>query len=64
MKILVTGGSGFVGSNIAIYLKNTFKRQKFLVLITFHVEAQFLINKDFQNIKFQIIRLELKILRK
>ena len=28
MKILITGGSGFVGSNIAIYLKKNFKKSK------------------------------------
>ena len=28
MKILITGGCGFVGSNIAIYLKKKFKKVK------------------------------------
>ena len=28
MKILITGGSGFVGSNIAIYLKKKLKNVK------------------------------------
>ncbi len=28
MKILITGGCGFVGSNIAIYLKKKLKRAK------------------------------------
>ena len=28
MKILITGGSGFVGSNIAIYLKKKLKKAK------------------------------------
>ena len=28
MKILITGGSGFVGSNIGIYLKKNLKKAK------------------------------------
>ena len=28
MKILITGGGGFVGSNIAIYLKKKLKKSK------------------------------------
>ena len=28
MKILITGGCGFVGSNIAIFLKNKLKKAK------------------------------------
>jgi CDP-paratose 2-epimerase len=28
MKILITGGCGFVGSNIAIYLKKKLKKAK------------------------------------
>jgi nucleoside-diphosphate-sugar epimerase len=31
MKILITGGSGFVGSNIAIYLKKILKELKYIV---------------------------------
>ena len=32
MKILITGGCGFVGSNIAIYLKNKFKKVEIYTL--------------------------------
>ena len=32
MKILITGGCGFVGSNIAIYLRNRFKKVKISTL--------------------------------
>ena len=32
MKILITGGCGFVGSNIAIYLKKKLKKAKIFSL--------------------------------
>ena len=32
MKILITGGCGFVGSNLAIFLKKNLKIQKFSCL--------------------------------
>ena len=32
MKILITGGCGFVGSNIAIFLKKKFKKAKIFSL--------------------------------
>jgi len=32
MKILITGGCGFVGSNLAIYLKNKFKKSNIFVI--------------------------------
>ena len=35
MKILITGGCGFIGSNLAIFLKKIFKTLKSQVLIIF-----------------------------
>ena len=32
MKILITGGCGFVGSNLAVYLKEKFKKAKIYTL--------------------------------
>ena len=32
MKILITGGCGFVGSNLAIFLKNKFNKSKIFVI--------------------------------
>ena len=35
MKFLITGGCGFVGSNLAIYLKNRFKKSEVVVVDNF-----------------------------
>ena len=40
MKILITGGCGFVGSNIAIYLKKKIKKVRIYSLITLCAKVQ------------------------
>ena len=40
MKILITGGCGFVGSNLAIFLKKKLKNSKIFSLITYFAKAQ------------------------
>ena len=52
MKILITGGCGFVGSNIAIFLKKKLKHAEIVVLIIFIVK-QLILNKKRLN-KFGI----------
>ena len=54
MKILITGGCGFVGSNIAIFLKKKLKRAKIFSLDNLvrkgsEVNAKRLKNFDIQN---------------
>ena len=45
MKILITGGCGFVGSNIAIYLRKKLKKAKISTLDNFSRKGS-LINKE------------------
>ena len=47
MKILITGGCGFIGSNIAIYLKKINKKIKYTVQITSIEKVQLKIKKGF-----------------
>ena len=60
MKILITGGCGFVGSNIAIFLKKKLKRAKIFSLDNLvrkgsEVNAKRLKNFDIQNFKINIV---------
>ena len=68
MKILITGGCGFVGSNIAIYLKNKIKKAKISTLDNLTRKGS-LINKirlkkyKIKNYNFNIIKFDkLKVL--
>ena len=45
MKILITGGCGFVGSNIAIYLKKKIKNVKISSLDNLNEKGS-IINRD------------------
>ena len=60
MKILITGGCGFVGSNIAIFLKKKLKRAKIFSLDNLvrkgsEVNAKRLKNFNIQNYKINIL---------
>jgi len=60
MKILITGGCGFVGSNIAIFLKKKLKRAKIFSLDNLvrkgsEVNAKRLKNFNIQNYKINIV---------
>ena len=51
MKILITGGCGFVGSNIAIYLKKKIKKVKIISLDNLSRSGS-IINRNRQLINF------------
>ena len=63
MKILITGGCGFVGSNIAIYLKKNLKKAKICTLDSLMRKGSIqnkirLSNHKIKNFKFNIERFE------
>lgn len=70
MKILITGGCGFVGSNIAIYLKKKIKNAKIFTLDNLTRGGSILNNKrlrkhNIKNFKFDIEKYEtIKLLPK
>ena len=59
MKILITGGSGFVGSNIAIYLKKNLKGAKIYSLDNLSRKGSSLNNK--RLLKFKITNFKIDI---
>ena len=59
MKILITGGSGFVGSNIAIYLKKNLKGAKIYSLDNLSRKGSSLNNK--RLLKFKITNFNINI---
>ena len=63
MKILITGGCGFVGSNIAIYLKKNLKKIQVYSLDNLSRKGSSL-NKNFEKLILKILKLILKILKK
>ena len=59
MKILITGGCGFVGSNLAIYLRKNIKKAKIYSLDNLIRKGSILnqrrlINNNIQNFKYNI----------
>ena len=64
MKILITGGCGFVGSNIAIYLKKNLKKVKIYSLDNLSRKGSSVIKKGLVKTKLKILTLILKILKK
>ena len=53
MKILITGGCGFVGSNIAIYLKKKFKNAQISCLDNLIRKGSELNEKRLKNYKIK-----------
>ena len=56
MKILITGGCGFVGSNLAIYLKSKIKKIDVIVLDNFFREGSLFNKKRLLKNKIKIIK--------
>ena len=56
MKILITGGCGFVGSNLAIYLKSKIKKTDIIVLDNFFREGSLFNKKRLLKNKIKIIK--------
>ncbi len=56
MKIFITGGCGFVGSNLAIYLKNKFKKSEIFVFDNFFRAGSLFNKKRLLKNKIKIIK--------
>lgn len=64
MKILITGGSGFVGSNIAIYLKKNLKRAKIFSLDNLSRTGSKINNKRLIKYKIKNYRINIENFKK
>ena len=64
MKILITGGCGFVGSNIAIYLKKSLKKTKIYSLDNLSRKGSPINKIRLNKNKIENFKLILKILKK
>ena len=56
MKILITGGCGFVGSNIAIYLKKNLKEAKIICLDNLTRKGSKLNKNRLKKYKIRLLR--------
>ena len=64
MKILITGGSGFVGSNIAIYLKKNLKGAKIFSLDTLSRKGSSINQKRLHNSKIKNYKINIEDFKK